>query len=98
MCCLIFTFGAVYVTIGGVYKKLGVSCTTLGGGCLIIGSAGRDVGAAFSVHLENTSCSPLVLGGSAVYNDLRVRDRGHDTAHWEDFGQIPPQGDLQADR
>ena len=33
------------------------------------------------------------LGGIAV----RVRDVGHETAHWKIFGRITPQGGPQAD-
>ena len=32
----------------------------------------------------------------SVGHDLRVRDVGHDTPHWEGFGRIPPQGGPQA--
>ena len=40
---------------------------------------------------------PYLLGGGAVRIDLRVRDVGHDTTHWEGFGQIIPPGGPQAD-
>ena len=33
---------------------------------------------------------PDLLFGGAVVHDLQVRDVGHDTAHGEDFGRVPP--------
>ena len=41
---------------------------------------------------------PYLLGGGSVGHALRVGDVGHDTANWEGFGWIPPQGGPQADR
>ena len=40
---------------------------------------------------------PDILGGGAVGHDLRVKDVGHDTPHWEGFGLITTQGGPQAD-
>ena len=61
-----------------------------------------EVGVAEScVYQGRCGCpdlGPELLGGGTVGHDLRVGDVGHDTAHWEDFGRIPPQGGPQADR
>ena len=38
-----------------------------------------------------------LLGGSAIFHAVRVRDIGPDAVHEEGVGQIPPQGGPQAD-
>ena len=60
-----------------------------------------EVGAAdWGVELGGCGCPDLridLLIGGSVGHALRVGEVGHDTAHWESFGWIPPQGGLQAD-
>ena len=41
---------------------------------------------------------PNLLISGSVSHALWVGDVGHDTAHWEGFGRIPPQGVPKADR
>ena len=38
-----------------------------------------------------------LCGGGSGGHDLRVGDEVDDSAHWEGFESIPPQGGLQAD-
>ena len=38
-----------------------------------------------------------LLGGGSGGSNVRVRDVGDDTTHWEGFGRIPPQGGPKDD-
>ena len=40
---------------------------------------------------------PYLLGSGLVGHNLRVRDIGHDTEHWEGFRWIKPKVGLQYD-
>ena len=48
--------------------------------------------------MQRPYLGPDLLGGGSVGHDIRVKDMGDDTPHWEGFGRIPPQGGTQADR
>ena len=59
-----------------------------------MGAADSDIEQGGSGCLENGTD---LLGGSAIGNDVGVRDMGPDSAHEEGVGRIPPQGGPQDD-
>ena len=60
------------------------------------------MGAAVSdADQEGIRCPDLgedLRGGGSGGHSLQVRDMSNDTAHWEVFGRIPPQGGPHTDR
>ena len=60
-----------------------------------MGSADSDI---YQGSIRCPCVGTGLLGGSAISNDVRVRDMGPDAAHEEGVGRIPPQGVPKPDR